>query len=325
MVEELIFRKLSLLPFLVGSLILIIFLKWLINIKSKRRASLGVSSLALFKKKKSFWKRLPEVLFILAMIFLILTLLNPTLPLVKNKKDIKAKEIMIVLDLSDSMTDFWKGTDGVLKIDVEIKYVVKFIESRKNDAIGLIVYSENPYLTSPFNYRDHWSLCSLVKLFGADAVFSGNIIPHEGSTATGEALFLTNEYLQEYGQSRERIIILFTDGESNAGRNPEYAFQEIKKSEYKVFVLGIDYYQYPTAQDMAQQAEETNGGFFPIDTEEDFEKAVYSIDRLVGKNKMTVDEYIVDDPQYFYFGFIALVLFVLVLLLKNLHYFRDLL
>jgi len=335
MIGELVFRNLDILPFLAVSLILVVFLKWLINRKSRRRAVLGVSSLALFKKKKLFWRRLPEILFFLGAISLIIALLEPALPLVKDKKEIKAKEIMIVLDLSASMTDIWnnswmarryiRSTNYLLKINVEIKYVVKLIKSRKNDALGLIVYSDNVYLTSPLNYRDHQSLASLVELFGLDVSEKRFPITGEGSTATGEALFFANDYLKEYGKSSERIIVLFTDGESNYGRDPEEAFKEIKESGYRLFVLGIGYYNHFSAQELAQFARETKGGFFAIDSESDFQKAVYSIDRLVGKNRIVVDEYIVDAPQYFYFSLVALALFVFALFLKNLHYFRDLL
>jgi Ca-activated chloride channel family protein len=328
--KEIVFREANLLPFLIGSLILIIILKWLINTKSKRRASLGVSSLAFFKKRRLFWKHLPEILFISGIILLIFALLNPVLPLVKNKKNVIAKEIMLVLDCSSSMEDGWKGDNPdwsynqfySTKLEVEIKHVIGLIETRKHDVVGLIIYSDNPYLLSPFT-NDYALLTANLKLI----VNMGlrEVLPYEGSTATGEALLLANEYLKEYGQSKERIIILFTDGESNTGRKPEQAFREIQKSKFKVFILGIQYYGSSDAADLVQKARETNGGFFSIDSEQDLKQAVAAIDRLVGKNKITIDEYSVDDPRYFYFVFSALILFVLSLFLKHLPYFRDLL
>lgn len=336
--KELIFRELDLLPYLVGALILVVLLKWLINRKSRGRASLGVSSLAFFKSRKSIWRRLPEVLFVFAIIFLILVLLNPVLPLVKNQKNIKAKEIMIVLDLSGSMTYVWggywnakgyvgSGDESILKIHISIKHLAKFIESREDDALGLIVYSNNAYLTSPLNYQDHQSLISLIKLFAADVKNSTDeLIKGEGSTATGDALFLAHEYLKQYGQNKERIIVLLTDGESNIGSYPNFAFFEIRKSGFKVFILGIDYYEATImAQQIAREARETNGDFFNADTEAELERAVEEIDRRVGDNIMTVDEYAVDEPQYVHFAFIALVLFIIALVLKHLHFFRDLL
>ena len=200
-------------------------------------------------------------------------------------------------------------------------YIAK-IETRKHDVLGLIIYSDNPYLLSPFT-DDYSLLTANLKLI----INMGlrKVLPNEGMTATGEALLLANEYLKEYGQSKEKIIILFTDGESNAGRDPKEAFQEILKSGFKVFILGIDYYGSSEAADLAEKARKTNGGFFSIDTEQDLKQAVVAIDRLVGKNKITVDEYSVDDPQYFYFVFSALILFVLSFFLKHLPYFRDLL
>jgi len=67
------------------------------------------------------------------------------------------------------------------------------------------------------------------------------------------------------------------------------------------------------------------GFSFKVDTEEDFKQAVDFLNKWTGKNKMTIDEYTVDEPRFFYFAFSALVLFILVLFLKHLHFFRDLL
>ena len=328
--KEIVFRETSILPFLFGSLILIILLKWYFNTKSKRRAGLGVSSLAFFKQKRLFWRHLPEILFISGTVLLIFALLNPVLPLVKNKKNVIAKEIMLVLDCSASMETGWGGYSYyqsenqvyLTKLEVEIEHVIGLIETRKHDVLGLIIYSDNPYLLSPFT-DDYSLLTANLKLI----INMGlrKVLPNEGMTATGEALLLANEYLKEYGQSKEKIIILFTDGESNAGRDPKEAFQEILKSGFRVFILGINYYNSSDAEELAQKARESNGGFFSIDTEQDLKQAVVAIDRLVGKNKITVDEYSVDDPRYFYFVFSALILFVLSFFLKHLPYFRDLL
>lgn len=325
-----VFRDPSPLLFLACTLILVLFLKWLINLKSKRRASLGVSSLAFLEKKGSFWKRLPEALFILGIILLILVLLNPVLPLVKDKKQIEGKEIMIILDCSESMTHKWKEHTAEeseeTRWDIERRYVIKLIERRKNDNVGLIVYSANPYVTSPLT-QDHQNLISLIKLFKirhGEMNHWNNIIPDEIHTATGDALFLANEYLNEYGKAKEKIIVLFTDGVVNQGREPEDALKEIRKSGFKVILLRVDFRS--GAESLIEAVKEIAGGEdFSINAEEDFKKAVDFIDRRTGRNRMIVNEYIVDKPQYFYFGFIALVLFVLALFLKRLYLFRDLL
>ena len=332
--KELAFRSLNLLPYLAGALILVIILRLLINLKSKRGACLGVSSLAFFKHKRFILRFLPEHIFVLATAVLILALLSPVLPITKNKQHVQSKDIMIVLDCSATMFStgiYYTGQGevaspyGMLKVSVAIKYIVKFLESRKDDGVGLIVYSDYAYLSSPLNFLDHQSLISLIKLSEVKASSTGVIIPGEGSTATGEALALANTYLEIDGKSRERAIVIFTDGESNCGVNPEDIFPKIKASGFKLFVLGIDYFNESSAQALAQFAKESGGGFFPIQSEDDFKTAVYSIDRMVGRNQTTVDEYKIDEPRYFYFAFVSLVLFVIAMCLKHLHYFRDLL
>ena len=158
--KEIVFRETSILPFLIGSLILIILLKWYLNTKSKRRAGLGVSSLAFFKQKRLFWRHLPEILFLSGIVLLIFALLNPVLPLVKNKKNVIAKEIMLVLDCSSSMESDWggynyyqSGNRALTKLEVEIEHVIGLIETRKHDVLGLIIYSDNPYWDAYQNYE----------------------------------------------------------------------------------------------------------------------------------------------------------------------------
>lgn len=337
--KEIVFRDLNLLPFLVSALILVLFLKWLINAKSKRRPSLGISSLALFEKERFSRKtarKLPEALFIAGIMFVILVRLNPVLPLLKNKKKIEAKEIMIILDCSESMTHKWKEYTAEeseeTRWDLERRHVIKFIEERakasqKNDLIGLIVYSKNAYLTCSLT-SDYQNLISLIKLFRIREGEMGswkNIIPDEIHTATGEALFLVDKYFKKYGKTKakEELIVLFTDGVNNEGRDPEEALEEIKKSGFKICLLRVDFRS--GAENLVEAVKEIGGADFSINTEEDFGKAINFIDKWTGKSRMIIDEYIVDQLQYFYFGFIALVLFMLALFLKHLHYFRDLL
>ncbi len=239
---------------------------------------------------------------------------------------------MMILDGSGSMVSPWSGINGrydssaPMKLDVEIKYAVKFIESRKNDSIGTMIYSDNPYLVSSFNWEDHEALISIVRLLTVHR-HASSAIAGEGGTGTGEALIFANNHILRYGKAKEKTIILFTDGECNMGRSLEAAFAEIvnSKSQVKIFVLGIDYYNNTSAQELASFAKASGGEYFPIDTEEDLKQAVYALDRRVGENRFTVDEYIVDKDQYYYFTFISLVLLFFVILLKPLHYFRDLL
>ncbi|MFW6135032.1 MAG: vWA domain-containing protein [Elusimicrobiota bacterium] len=336
-IEKLIFRDLNLLLFLLGLLIIVLFLGIFMKTKSKRRASLGVSSLTFFKPGNQWLNYLLNGLFFIAVGLLIISLLNPVLPLVKNKKQVLAKEIMVVLDFSSSMTNRWREADAeydysynydentVLKIDIEIEYVIKFIKSRENDGMGLIVYSDNAYLVSPFNYDDPQAVISLIKLFGVEVSPYGGLIPDETMTATGDALFLADDHFEHHGRSKEKIIVLFTDGQANEGRSIEDFFKE-QKSEAKLFVLGVNYSaDYGSGEILAREAEISGGGYFSIDTEQGFQKAINTIDQDIGDNRIVVDEYVVDKPFYHYFAFVGLVLLMLVFCLKNLPFLRDLL
>src|SRR5216117_4145568 len=120
--------------------------------------------------------RLPTILEGAAVIFLLIGLLGPVYPFVLNRIERGGLQIMIVLDLSQSM---YLQLGNRTRMDAIKASATDFINHRPGDAIGLVVFSHNGYLVTPATF-DHESVLSYLKLVSPET------LANEGYTAIGE-------------------------------------------------------------------------------------------------------------------------------------------
>src|SRR5947208_7684080 len=125
------------------------------------------------------------------------------------------------MDLTQSME---KPLAKSTRIDAVKASTTEFIKRRPGDAIGLVVFSNNSYLVTPATF-DHESLLSYLKLVNVQTLVN------EGYTAIGEGLATAQAFFQfsrERGQrAKGQVIVLFSDGNDNYGRDP---MKEITKA-----------------------------------------------------------------------------------------------
>ena len=118
-----------------------------------------------------------------------------------------------------------------------VKDAVKtFIRTRRDDRIGLVVFSDNPYVISPLTF-DHEYLLHYID-FVDDKLLQG-----EGQTAIGDGLALSDYVLSRQATPTSRghqVVVLFTDGENNRGREPVDVLKEAKDAGIRVHVIGVD-------------------------------------------------------------------------------------
>src|SRR5438132_2445271 len=165
--------------------------------------------------------RLPAILEGAAVVFLLIALLGPVYPFVLNRIERGGLQIMIVLDLSQSME---KPLGKATRMDAVKASTTEFIKRRPGDAIGLVVFSNNAYVVSPATF-DHESLLSYLKLVNV------NSLVNEGYTAIGEGLATAQDFFvfsREHGRrAKGQVIVLFSDGNDNYGRDP---MKELEKA-----------------------------------------------------------------------------------------------
>ena len=144
----------------------------------------------------------------------------------------EGREIMLAVDLSGSMaeTDMTLNQQPATRLAVVKAVLDDFIERRKGDKIGLVLFGSQAYLQAPLTF-DRNTVATLLN--EAQLGFAGK------QTAIGDAIGLSIKRLQNR-PAENRVVILLTDGVSNAGQvNPVAAAQQAKKAGLTLYTVGI--------------------------------------------------------------------------------------
>jgi Ca-activated chloride channel homolog len=121
----------------------------------------------------------------------------------------KGIDIMLTLDFSRSMAeqDFHLNGKRISRRAALEKVVEEFVKSRPHDRVGIVCFARSPFLVSPLTLDHDWALASLKETDFATG------------TAIGEGLAASEQFLKRNSQ-RSKVIILVTDGQNMAGRQP---------------------------------------------------------------------------------------------------------
>ena len=118
----------------------------------------------------------------------------------------------------------------VSRIDAVKLVVQDFIKRRTGDRVGLIVFGTNAYLYVPLTF-DRATVADM--LSGLHSNMAG------GRTAIGDAIGLAVKTLQDRA-GHTRVVILLTDGASNAGElTPARAAQIAADQHVRVHTIGF--------------------------------------------------------------------------------------
>jgi Ca-activated chloride channel family protein len=176
--------------------------------------------------------KLLRTLLLAALAIFVLALARPQLGKSLTQVEASGIDIMLVLDVSNSMLtkDFTIGGEEATRLDAVREVTRKFIEARPNDRIGMIAFGTQPYVVSPMTLDHDWLLQNL------DRVKIGLV---EGSTAIGSAMASAANRLNDK-HAKSRAIVLLTDGDNNAGRiPPNTAAEAVKALHIKLYAIGI--------------------------------------------------------------------------------------
>ena len=161
----------------------------------------------------------------------ILSILGPSFGESKKEIEIVGKDIMIAVDLSESMNANDIQPSRLEKIKFELK---KIINEFYSDRIGIIMFSNDAFVQCPLTYDKN-----ALKLF-VETLNTG-LVPNTG-TDFGPPLKISLEKLKnddsKPNTNKSKIILLISDGE-DFGENTNQYINEIKNSSIKLFTLGI--------------------------------------------------------------------------------------
>lgn len=144
---------------------------------------------------------------------------------------VSGRDLMLAIDLSGSMDHAFKHNfRKVTKLYATKAVAGDFIERRVGDRIGLILFGEQAYVQAPLTF-DRTTVRTL--LYEAVTGLAGK------STAIGDAIGLAVKRLDSEN-NQDRVLILLTDGVSNAGElRPEKAAEIAAARGLKIHTIGI--------------------------------------------------------------------------------------
>jgi Ca-activated chloride channel family protein len=304
-------------------------LKW--RVRWRFSAFTAVLPLARWPLRASPLRRLPFAVLAVAAAFGSLAIMQPVIPYSQADLQSRGLDIVLVLDLSSSMQEEMGSGQtptrptvptGRTRLDAVKDAVRRFVRTRRDDRIGLVVFSDNPYVISPLTF-DHEYLLHYVD-FVDDKILQG-----EGQTAIGDGLALSNYVLSRQATKDSRghqVIVLFTDGENNRGREPVDVLAESKAAGIRVHVIGVDLErdvkEKPSVQMLMAAVNDAGGKYFSADSERDLLAASRTIDSME-KGLIVSRVYVRDVPVYEWFAVPALVALAAALALRAVPYFVD--
>src|SRR5262245_11780477 len=325
---------------ILAALALVAVLRW--RLRSRYVASTTVRWLAASRYRASMLRRMPLAMVAAAVLLLAAAAMQPVLPYAQAEITSRGLHIVVALDLSSSMLEemgrgrpprtcqnlTFTSRDSAAaprsvktRLDATKDAIRSFVAARRDDRIALIVFSDNAYVISPLSF-DHDYVIRYVDLID-DQLLRG-----EGMTAIGDGLALADNLItrQSGGGARNRVVIIFTDGENNKGRDPLEVLGEANAAHIRVHMVGVDLEEEvrnkPQVQRLFQSVRRYGGRYFDAATAHDLDLASQTIDRIE-KGVLVSRRFVRDAPIYEWFALPALVCLAIGMVAHALPYVID--
>jgi len=211
----------------------------------------------------------------------------------------KGRDLVLAIDASGSMDErFAKSNKS--KFQTVIQMAKDFVKKRFDDNIGIVIFGSFAYIASPITY-DMKALEFILNYL--ESGVAGN------NTAIGDAIFWAVKALKSE-KSKEKVIILLTDGHQNSGGiSIKKAVLEAKKIKAKIYTLAIGDADKKLLKKIAKKSK---GKFFYVKDKESLQKVFKEIDSLE-PSKIRSGFY--EDKKYLFPIFLIFSLFLIFYLL----------
>lgn len=196
--------------------------------KNRRLDRFGESRLlsSLITELSSVNTAVKYILWRLAAAFLVIALINPQLGSKMAEAKVKGIDIIVALDVSNSMM----AEDLTPSRLVSARRAIsKMLEELRGDRVGIIVFAGQAFVQLPIT-----SDYSAGKLFLS--TIDNDVVPVQG-TDIGAAIELSMKSFSDESPAQKAIVII-TDGE-NHEEDAVVAAQEAAKQGIKVFTIGM--------------------------------------------------------------------------------------
>ena len=304
------------------------YVVWFLLRGRKMEPSMKVSSTLPFTKETmSFRNRLvhaPFVLRVIALSMIIIVLARPQSTDNWEESSIEGIDIMLATDVSTSMLAMDLRPN---RIEAAKEVAANFVNSRKNDNIGLTIFAGESFTQCPLTI-DHTALSHMISAVDCEIAAKGII---DDGTAIG--MGIANSVLRlKDSQAKSKVIILLTDGINNRGEiSPESAAEMAKEYGIRIYTIGVGTDKktapYPTpygVQDIPVEIDEatlrniaslTDGKYFRATDKKSLSNIYSEIDKLE-RTKLNVQEYKEYLELYQVFALVAAISMLLEILLR---------
>lgn len=299
---------------------------YILGKRYQRESAIAVSSKKVVAQRRSFRERTYRyipALRMLSILLLIVALARPGKGVEFSSVKQPGIDIMIALDVSPSMSsqDFQPKN----RLEIAKKVVGDFINLRKNDRMGLVIFSGEGYFQCPLTLETE-----MLKDIIADVDFDS--ADKEG-TAIGEGVALAAARMAD-SKAKSKMLLLLTDGMNNRGVvDPETAAKMCAELGIKIYAVGIGkknvrvpffsrmkvYQDHYDPESLKKMAEITGGKFYSAESGQVLWENIKDIDRLE-RSEFEVRRYYEFYDKFQMFLFASFVLMLLEILLRAVVY-----
>lgn len=300
-------------------LLAVVILLGIIVAWHRRRPALRVSTLQPYStaggrqgRKKPLILRIPLLLYGAGLLSLVIALCRPQIGIERTIRRTEGIDIMLAVDVSGSMKaydlgDEYQTSEDVLRglrtgklqsrIEIARQELIRFVENRPHDRIGLVVFSKYPYVVCPPTLDQDFLLKNMERI---------DISAFPDMTGIAGPITSAVNRLQN-SDARRRVLVLFTDGDNNvnAAVTPIQAARLAETFDIIIYTVGIGSRRSVLAvdtpwgtrlrggvagfnQDLLQTIAETTGGrYFEARDADRFRQVMQEIDKL---EKVTIEQ-----------------------------------
>lgn len=180
------------------------------------------------------WLRRPLLAAVAALVWglLILSAMRPQWVGEANELPVTGRDLLLAVDVSGSMDtqDMLLGQAVVNRLTAVKQVAGEFIQRRRGDRVGLILFGSRAYLQTPLTFDTQTTALLLAE---SEIGLAGR------ETAIGDAIGLAVKRLRD-DAAADRVLILLTDGANTSGEvQPLQAAEFAAREGLTIYTVGV--------------------------------------------------------------------------------------
>ena len=306
-------------PWLFLLIPLVVFFPWL-----RKRQSVAFSAVHSMKVARTMRMKLiflPPLFASLAGICIVTALARPQDVHHKEHIEKEGIDIMLLVDTSGSMRERDYAFQGrrISRMDISKQVLNDFVVARPNDRLGIVVFGEEAFSQCPLTL-DHDGMLPFLQQIQIG-------LAGDKATAIGDGIAIAGQHLSDL-DAPSKVVILLTDGQSNAGIDPLVAADAAAQLDIRIYTIGLGGGNAGMGgfllgsrggvdQDSLQAiAKRTGGKFYLAQTTQALQKVYEEIDVLETTTAETF-AYTITDEKYHLWLILGLCFLLLQMILSE--------